>query len=697
MIAEMVNSIRQTSGLNPLGYKSFISQNFTKQFGSFLPQEVTDNPEYYRTVLSVYTAINVIAQHISALRPTVGTEDSNKVFSDQSDNSQFNIFKKPNPWKTWGQFLNACLIHLMSTGENPWLLQNRVGFGKCIWPLVPLNFRVYGSSTQLYDHFGYMINGVEKRFEVDEILFIKFFDPTNELRGLSPIEAARHDINLDINVVTTSQNLFDKGAIPSGLMTTDKSYGEAQFERFKEHVADQHVGIENSGKIMYLDGGWKFSPFSLPLKDLESIAQRKTTLEHVATAFNIPPIYMGSFKDTSRISNAAVQERLLWTNALKPIMDMLEGVITEFFLPLLVSTSNQFKFKFDVSDISGLKEDPTIKSVRFDRGVKNGGATPNDYRTQVLGLPASTKPEMDKHYINGLPITEVGQVTSESAQLKTLDNIKSTTVKYLNSRTLLAMTNNKVKEVVKRIRESTINEVKQTDLQELLAIRSRNGGQFRKDLDPLFVRQLSEIVNSLKSQKNYEIRAIKVRIDWTKWAKLFKNLGIRYMERSMLEASTGYARPESLTVLVVTDKIVQTYLKERSVQYALWINETTQDSVDRIIKRGLDAGMSVNEVAVLVNTEMQPQFLSRAFKISRTEMVSSTNYGRHQTMIANDFKFKKWNSQRDKDVRDEHLKLDDGKAVPMEDTFSNGLQYPNEPNCRCYLTTVRAPKKPDEN
>ncbi|KKN53496.1 hypothetical protein LCGC14_0601930 [marine sediment metagenome] len=688
MIAQMINSIRFTAGLDPLDSKGFASRNLMTDFGSLLPVEVNDNPDYYRTVLGVYTAINVISQHISALRPMVGTEDSNRVFNEQTDRPQFSIFRKPNPWKTWGQFLNASLIHLLSTGETPWLLRDYSGFGKMIWPLVPLNFKVYGSSTQLYDHFGYVINGKEKRYEVDEILFIKFFDPKDELRGMSSIEAARDDINLDINVVTASQNIFDKGAIPSGLMSTNKVYGESAFQRFKEHVKDEHVGLDQFGKIMYLDGGWTFKPFSLPLKDLESIAQRKITFEHVATAFMVPPIFMGSFKETSRISNAAVQERLLWTNALKPIMDMFEGVITEFFLPLLVNTRSGFKFKFDVSDVSGLKEDPTIKSVRYDRAVKNGGATPNDYRTQVLGLPASTAKGMDDHYINGTPITQKGQDTTESVQLSTLENIKNTASKYLNPADIVSSAVAKVKQVTRNIVEEGKDYEKQDDLLSLLSIRRRIGGQFQKDLDKLFVRQLSEIVNSIKSQKDYVIKAIKIRISWVKWAKLFRELGVSYMERGIIEASTGYARPEALTVLVVTDKVVQTYLKERSVQYALWINETTRDSVDRIIQTGLKRGLTVNEIAALVNKEMKPQFISRAHKIARTETVSSTNYGRLETMKLNAFKFKKWNSQRDTDVRDEHKSLD-GERRKVDDDFSNGIQFPNEPNCRCYLTNVK--------
>jgi uncharacterized protein with gpF-like domain len=44
-----------------------------------------------------------------------------------------------------------------------------------------------------------------------------------------------------------------------------------------------------------------------------------------------------------------------------------------------------------------------------------------------------------------------------------------------------------------------------------------------------------------------------------------------------------------------------------------------------------------------------------------------------------------WLSARDSRVRDEHVELD-GQEKDVDEAFSNGLQQPGEPNCRCTLT-----------
>jgi hypothetical protein len=43
---------------------------------------------------------------------------------------------------------------------------------------------------------------------------------------------------------------------------------------------------------------------------------------------------------------------------------------------------------------------------------------------------------------------------------------------------------------------------------------------------------------------------------------------------------------------------------------------------------------------------------------------------------------KEWVTQGDDRVRDEHAAME-GERVPRDDNFSNGLDYPSEPNCRC--------------
>jgi len=47
---------------------------------------------------------------------------------------------------------------------------------------------------------------------------------------------------------------------------------------------------------------------------------------------------------------------------------------------------------------------------------------------------------------------------------------------------------------------------------------------------------------------------------------------------------------------------------------------------------------------------------------------------------------KQWITARDDRVRDEHAAMD-GETVPLDGMFSNGMEGPGEPNCRCGIVT----------
>ena len=73
-------------------------------------------------------------------------------------------------------------------------------------------------------------------------------------------------------------------------------------------------------------------------------------------------------------------------------------------------------------------------------------------------------------------------------------------------------------------------------------------------------------------------------------------------------------------------------------------------------------------------------------RVARTEVTKAANFGTHEAAKQSGVvKTKLWLSSRDDRVRDEHEAID-GETVKLDGTFSNGLEYPSEPMCRCVLT-----------
>jgi SPP1 gp7 family putative phage head morphogenesis protein len=75
--------------------------------------------------------------------------------------------------------------------------------------------------------------------------------------------------------------------------------------------------------------------------------------------------------------------------------------------------------------------------------------------------------------------------------------------------------------------------------------------------------------------------------------------------------------------------------------------------------------------------------------IETTETTRATNGASRESLAAYGREsgrqmVKTWLSAQDDRVRDEHAEID-GEQRPIDEAFSNGLQSPGEPNCRCTL------------
>ena len=75
----------------------------------------------------------------------------------------------------------------------------------------------------------------------------------------------------------------------------------------------------------------------------------------------------------------------------------------------------------------------------------------------------------------------------------------------------------------------------------------------------------------------------------------------------------------------------------------------------------------------------------RSDLIARTESTAANNEGFIEAYKQSDVAtHKEWIATMDDKTRPAHMELD-GQIVPVGKAFSNGLQYPQEPNCRCVI------------
>lgn len=126
--------------------------------------------------------------------------------------------------------------------------------------------------------------------------------------------------------------------------------------------------------------------------------------------------------------------------------------------------------------------------------------------------------------------------------------------------------------------------------------------------------------------------------------------------------------------------------------------DTTRRRIRNCIARGLEDGLTPDEIARSIVEEVGSMSDSRALVIARTETAAAMNTGQHMEMedMAEEsgLKVKKvWTATEDERTRESHSAAD-GQRVDLDEMFKVGdaeLMYPSDPNgppeeiinCRC--------------
>jgi uncharacterized protein with gpF-like domain len=173
-----------------------------------------------------------------------------------------------------------------------------------------------------------------------------------------------------------------------------------------------------------------------------------------------------------------------------------------------------------------------------------------------------------------------------------------------------------------------------------------------------------------------------------------------FADQAVKQLKPRKAAPDNITPdpwLETIDRFVKTRLGKRIT----WITETTKDFIfgttQRIVNDAIQEGLGVDKITEQIAKEFSISEKYRAERIARTEVVSASNQGSFMGAESLDVDLdKEWISYVDDRTRDSHLPMPigvGGEVVGMNEPFSNGLDYPGDPdgeadeviNCRCTI------------
>lgn len=288
---------------------------------------------------------SVIASLPRRIYRKVGRSDREEV--DEGD--LYELFMQPSPHRDGFEFWHALVTSYLVGGEAPIEKVRNLSGTRVVQMnlLRPDRFGPIVNSDQGLVGYQYVVGTNGYGYEIDEIMFVKTTNPTNEWRGLSPLTAARLSLESDLFAARYNRNYYINGAIPGGVLQTDQDLIKRERAELRGEWEALHRGVNRAGRVAVLDKGLKFDGTALSQRDSQWLESRQMDQEAVCVALHTPPEVIGISRSTNR-ATADVQFRAWLRGPVRWICERLEA---KFNWQLVREFGRDLVMEFDMREV----------------------------------------------------------------------------------------------------------------------------------------------------------------------------------------------------------------------------------------------------------------------------------------------------------------------------------------------------------
>lgn len=353
---------------------------------------ITDEAAYvregYRRNPTLYRGIELLASTCSTAELKGYLETAKGEESLRATDPLAQLLRRPSSdYDTQTRLIRQIIRRLYISGEF-WAYKvpgERTGRVVDLQPLLSNKMRVKKPASEAGGRKSYLFYYDWAKepvtLEPEQVLFIKFDDPMDPDRGLSPLAAAARSTDVANSVIESQKAFFDNGTIASGILTTDEKAPPSQLTEWAQSWADRYGGSKKAGKTPVLGGGLTYQrtgglPGELAFGEIMGLSDSA-----MCSALGVPPILIGAKVglDRATYSNYVQARSQLWEDTVAPLLKF----IAEAFTNALVDEGDGKVCRFDTQGVPALQEDRNKKADRFRAALDAGAITVNEFRAAL--------------------------------------------------------------------------------------------------------------------------------------------------------------------------------------------------------------------------------------------------------------------------------------------------------------------------
>ena len=345
--------------------------------------------EGYQENAIAYRCVNEIANGASAI--------PFKVFSNEvelDNHPLIDLLNRPNPLMAGVEYFQCLYSHLLLGGNAYALVAEINNKPSELHILRPDRMRIVASKTAIPTAYEYFIGGkVIDRYEIEPetgksvIKHFKFFSPTDDYYGLSPMMPA--SVNIDQHNASAKHNfnLLNNGARPSGAIVfkpKDESgmtiqLSESQRQQLLSDLDLRFTGQNNAGRAMLLEGDFDWKEMGLAPKDMDFIELKNMASRDIALCFGVPSQLVG-VPDNQTYSNVQEARLALYEETIIPLAKRVESDFNEWLTDYY---SEQITIKYDLDSIPAMQERRKRIYENVVQAVREGIISRNEARERL--------------------------------------------------------------------------------------------------------------------------------------------------------------------------------------------------------------------------------------------------------------------------------------------------------------------------
>jgi HK97 family phage portal protein len=275
----------------------------------------------------------------------VGSDMRKEVLRHQA----MKLWQRPNPFHTGFMFREQGWQFMELVGEWYWIL-NRGPSGKGMpvemWSVRPDRMTPVPDVNNFLAGWVYTgPNGEEVPLINEEVIQMRYPDPSDPYRGLSAVQALMADIDSAKYTAEWSRNFFLNSATPGGIVQFAKRLSDDEFNEFVARWRQQHQGVARGHRVGVLEQGAEWIPNTMTMNDMQFAELSRISRDKIREAYRIHQALLGNSDDVNRANAQTAEEvHVAWHEVTR--LERTRDILNSFYLPMFGRTADGREFDF---------------------------------------------------------------------------------------------------------------------------------------------------------------------------------------------------------------------------------------------------------------------------------------------------------------------------------------------------------------